>query len=489
MDKLKRHITQPISIAPLAMFRVLFGGIMLLSIIRFAARGWIYELYIDPVYFFSYYGFEWVKPLGEIGTLVIFGLMALSALGIMLGSFYRVATVLFFLTFTYVELIDKSNYLNHYYFVSLISFLLIWLPANRYFSLDVWRKPSLLCQQVPAWQINILKFQLGLVYVYAGIAKLNPYWLFEAMPLKMWLPAHADFPLIGWLFTYEWTAFAFSWGGAIYDLFIVFFLSMASTRIWAYMAVLGFHLMTAALFQIGMFPYIMILATLIFFSANFHESIIRKTQSLFSYIKGQPDRHAERSRSIIIETRSLPNVPFDFAQGDKLKPKFGHNLSSKIVLGMLLIFMLIQIILPWRYLLYPGNLFWNEEGYRFSWRVMLMEKAGYTTFNIKDSKTGREGEANLCQYLTANQQKMMATQPDMILQFAHFLDQEYRKQGIEDPEIRVDAYATLNGRGSRLFIDPSIDLSLQKESFAHKKWVLPWETPQKSPITSFEPSL
>ena len=81
----------------------------------------------------------------------------------------------------------------------------------------------------------------------------------------------------------------------------------------------------------------------------------------------------------------------------------------------------------------------------------------------------------------------MSTQPDMILQYAHFLEDKYQEQGIADPEIRVEAYVTLNGSGSRLFIDPEVDLTRERESFAHKDWILPFESPRSvSPLLAHE---
>ncbi|MEX2402470.1 MAG: HTTM domain-containing protein, partial [Rhodothermales bacterium] len=271
---MRKLVTSQTSIAPLAVFRALFGAVMLASIVRFAAKGWIGELYVEPTYFFSYYGFEWVAAPGEAGMYALFLVMALAAAGIMLGRHYRMAAVVFFLTFTYVELIDKTNYLNHYYFVSIISFLLIWVPANRHFSLDVRKRPELKVDTVPAWTVNIFKLQLGLVYFFAGLAKLHPEWLLDAMPLALWLPAHAHLPIVGGLLEEPLTAYALSWAGATYDLTIVFFLMWSRTRAAAYTAVVVFHLTTALLFQIGMFPYIMILCTLIFFPAAFHERVI-----------------------------------------------------------------------------------------------------------------------------------------------------------------------------------------------------------------------
>ncbi len=453
MTAIDKYVHQQIPIAPLAVFRALFGFIMLVSIIRFAYRGWIQELYIDPDFFFKYCGFEWVQPLGRSGMYLIFALMGLSALAVMLGLFYRVAIVLFFTTFTYVELIDLTNYLNHYYFVSIVSFLLIFVPANRAFSLDVIRDRSLLRATVPAWTINIFKIQLGIVYCYAGLAKLNVDWLFRAMPLKIWLPAKSHLPVIGFLFNYKWTPFVFSWFGAIYDLFIVFFLLNRKTRIYAYGAVIIFHLLTLYLFQIGMFPYIMILSTLIFFPASFHQQVI--------------DRFSK------ISPFSNLTIEQDFSSPPLEYPSY---LNRKLLNGMLAVYLAFQLLFPFRYLLYPGQLFWTEQGYRFSWRVMLMEKAGYVVFHIHDPVTGKREQVRNYDYLTPNQEKMMSTQPDMILQFAHFLADEYHKKGFEKPVITAESYVTLNGRRSQPLIDPTINLVDVQQVSGRQDWLLPLNT-------------
>lgn len=438
---------------------------MLISTIRFAAMGWIYDLYIRPDYFFTFLGFDWVTPLGGTGMYVLFSIMGIAALGIMLGFYYRIAIVMFFLTFTYVELIDKTNYLNHYYFVSIISFLLMFVPAHRYFSLDILRKPNLKALKVPAWMINIFKLQLGIVYFYAGAAKLNPDWLFNAMPMKIWLPANAHLPIIGWLLDYEITAYIFSWAGAFYDLTIVFFLLYKPTRKLAYASVIIFHMLTYFLFQIGMFPFIMILSTLIFFSAEFHENLIKYTKNIWvnlhSYIFAKEDSRvpstSQQSKSIAVQ-----------------------NSTSTIIAGILVLHFLLQILLPLRFALYPGNVFWHEQGYRFSWRVMLMEKAGYAVFHVHNAKTNKTWEVSNWKHLTENQEKMMATQPDMILQFAHYLEDHYQKQGIEDVKITAESHVTLNGRRSQLLVDPDVDLTKIERGFSHKDWVRPFDKTKKS---------
>ncbi|MEM1137137.1 MAG: HTTM domain-containing protein [Bacteroidota bacterium] len=486
--------TRKVSPASLVTFRVLFGFMMLVSIIRFAANGWIKSLYIDPTFFFSYYGFEWIKPLGNFGMYLLFAIMGLSALSIMLGAFYRIGATTFFLSFTYVELIDKSNYLNHYYFVSIIALLLIFLPAHTRFSIDILRSPRIITNQVPMWVKWVIPVQLAIVYFFAGLAKLNPDWLLEALPLKIWLPSRSDLPLIGSLLIKEWVAYIFSWFGAVYDLTIVFFLLYPKTRWLAYFTVIVFHIMTGILFQIGMFPYIMIVSTLVFFPDKYHEnainflsgllnrlsnflsSIFSGLYSIFHTSKDFPPKLVDSVAQATYFQNTFPKILTQQNHKKISSPgSFYYSYKTRLIKILFVSFFILQLALPFRYLLYPGNLFWTEEGYRFSWRVMLMEKAGYAIFHITDNETGNNWEVNNSEYLTPNQEKMMATQPDMILQFAHFLKEEYRKKGLEDISITTESYVALNGKRSKLYIDPKADLTKVAESFRHKTWILPFE--------------
>lgn len=450
LARIQEAITGPRRIAPLVTLRIAFGLLMFLSTIRFIAKGWVNEFYIAPQFHFTFYGFHWIKPLGATGMYAVFGLMLFTSLFIALGFFYRFSAVLFFICFCYVELIDKTFYLNHYYFVSLISFLLILVPANRYFSLDVLLYPDTKTTLVPGWTINIFKLQIVIVYFYAGLAKLTFDWLFHAMPLKIWLPANAHLPVIGFLLTKEWVAYLFSWFGAIFDLTIAFFLLYQPTRKIAYVVVIIFHVATGLLFKIGIFPYVMIFMTIIFFSEDFHVRFIERLGTLFG-----------RSQS---DDRSM-------APSNMLSLSSPQN---KLVYGVLSLYFLLQIIIPLRFLFYPGKLLWTEEGFRFSWRVMLMEKGGTAFFYVKDAITGKESEVNNAQFLTPMQERMMATQPDMILQYAQYLRSRYIDKGVVNPAVRTEAYVTLNGSGSRLFVDSSIDLSKQQESFLPKSWILPF---------------
>jgi len=431
---------ESISNAPLVVFRLAFGLMMIGSVIRFALNGWIETMYIQPKFHFAYYGFEWIQKPSPEWIYVLFGLILLGAIGITLGALYRISTVIFFLTFTYVELIDKTYYLNHYYFVSLVAFLLIWLPAHRRFSLDVLLFPKIATNQCRRFELSVIRMQVGILYVYAGLAKINSDWLLRAMPLRIWLAANGHLPIIGTLLTKTWVAFLFSWFGMIYDVTIPFFLSLKKTRAFAYLSVIVFHMLTALLFPIGVFPFVMIMSALIFFPIQTHERWLSKMEQTFQFPALQS------------QTRSTQS--------------FTQWLFAS--------FVIFQLVFPWRYLLYPDNLFWHEQGYRFSWRVMLMEKVGMANFKVIDEKR-RTLEIDNMDFLTPLQEKMMATQPDMILQFAHYLEQGFKKEGMSDPKVFVDAYATLNGRSTRRFIDPEVDLSEIKDSWTHKQWILSYE--------------
>lgn len=420
---------------------------MLASIIRFWSYGWIDKLYIQPKFFFSYYGFEFVKPLGEF-TYVLFLICAISALMVALGYYYRFAMSLFFLSLTYIELMDKTTYLNHYYFISLLSFLMIFLPANAYFSLDAKRKSRLAFQEVPQWTIDAVKLLLGIVYCYAGLAKLNSDWLISAMPLKIWLPARYDLPMLGNLLQKEWVHYAFSWSGALYDLLIPFLLLYRRTRVPAFGAVVIFHALTRIIFPIGMFPYVMIVSALIFFDSDVHKKILNLL-----------------GRALKVSTRSSDN-------GRVLLS--GPSTFNKLKLYGLSLFFVLQLLLPFRHLLYNDELFWTEEGYRFSWRVMLMEKAGYASFKVVDEISGKRFYVDNSDFLTAFQEKQMATQPDFMLEYAHYLKRHFEAQGHENLQVFVESYVALNGRRSKLYIDPDVDLTQFNESFKHKTWILPF---------------
>ncbi|MEZ4449072.1 MAG: HTTM domain-containing protein [Nannocystaceae bacterium] len=439
------RLGRPVDAASLSAFRIAFGALMLAGTLRFAARGWIHDLYVAPPLHFHYWGFGFVEPLPPAGMVAAFVALGGLSLLIAVGVATRAALAAFFVVFTYVELIDKATYLNHYYFVSVLSLLMIALPLDRAWSITAWRarrRGRPIAPVVPAWAVAAVRLQLGLVYFFAGVAKLRPDWLLEAQPLRLWLAARADLPLVGpWLRLPE-VAYAMSWAGAIFDLSAPFLLLWPRARPLALAAVVVFHGLTGLLFPaIGMFPWIMALSALIFLPPGWPRALGRRLG-----ITG-PERPVPRDMS----TRTaLPRA-----------------LAAALALHFAL-----QLGLPLRRLAYPGDTAWTEEGFRFAWQVMLVEKVGMVTYRVRDRASGRERRVDPEPRLSAQQAKQMAIAPDMILEYAHWIAAEEAAQG-RDVEVRADAFVTYNGRPSARLLDPEVDLARERDGLAAKPWILP----------------
>ncbi len=440
-----KPLFEPIDIASLAVFRMLFGLLMCISMVRFLAKGWVETLYLQPTFFFTYPGFSWVHPWPAWGMYAHVALLALLALLVACGWYYRVSITLFCALFTYFELIDQTNYLNHYYLISLVSFLMIFCPLYRAFSIDVRRCALLTRATVSAGVLWLLRCQVALVYLFAGISKINGDWLWYAQPLNIWLTAYADMPILGWLFGQVWVHYAMSWTTIIFELTIVGFLLWHRTRWLAYPILVAFHLATLKLFHIGMFPWIMIVMTTLFFPPDWPR-------------RWWPARHTDTYTPTI----STP-------------PRYKRQ---RIGLSLALIYLCIQCAVPLRAYMYPDSVLWTENGMRFAWRVMLMEKTGHVDFEVRDPQHGRVWRISPDDYLTPRQAKMTATRPAMIQQLAQAIAQDFRQKGLSNVTVHAAAYVSLNGRPSQRFIDFDIDLAQTPRELSEVPWILPLqETP------------
>ncbi len=433
--RLRLALARPIDAASLLAFRALFGGLLLISVIRFAANGWIAAIYLEPAYHFPYWGFGWLRPWPGIGMYLEFLALALAAVCLTLGLWHRLAALVCFVLFTHIELLDKAAYLNHYYFVSVILLLLLCMPLGRL-------REHQARTTAPAWTLYALRLQVGLVYGFAGLAKLRGDWLLRAQPLKLWLAPHADFPVLGPLFARPETAYVMSWAGAAFDLTVPFLLLHRRSRPYAFVALLGFHALTGALFPIGMFPWIMSCAALLFFPPDWPRRLRRAL--------GRP-------------------VPADISH----VPADSHAPLGRLALAALALHFGVQLLLPLRHHLYPGDHGWHEQGFRFAWHVMLVEKTGVVTYRVRDPASGRVFVVHPEDALTVQQAKQMAFQPDMILDYAHRIAADYEARGLPGVEVRADAYVAYNGRPGARLIDPTVDLARERDGLAGKTWILP----------------
>ncbi len=433
------------------MFRVLFGLLVSVGALRFLLHGWIDPFFVQPKFFFKYWGFSWVEPLGSDGMHAVFIALVVLGVTVALGAFYRISIVALFLLFAYVELLDVTHYLNHYYLLSLLAFLLCFLPLHRSFSVDSWRASTTLSVQ-PAWVLWLLRFQVGVVYFFAGLAKAGTDWLFHAQPLGIWMSARVDTPLLGELLTDPLAPVLMSWGGFLYDTTVVAFLLYARTRPWAFLVLVAFHTAVGYFFNIGMFPFIMVSCALIFFSPSWPRRFVPNVLL---------------SRWPAPESESIPSAE---PSGETFEPL---PWRSKLAVAAVALYCTFQVVMPLRTHFYTGDVLWHEQGMRWSWRVMVREKNGSVTYRVKLPSRTRERLVYPSRYLTRHQEREMSSQPDMILQLAHRIAQDFRAKGHENVEVRVDALVSLNGRPPQRMIDPHLNLAEISDSLAPALWILP----------------
>jgi hypothetical protein len=432
---LRERALRPVDIASLATFRIVFGVVMLAGIVRLMTTGWIETMYEAPRFYFKYAGFGWVEP-PPWGMYAHYAGLAVLALAIAAGAFYRVAIIGFVVGFAWSQLIDVTNYLNHNYLVVLLGGLLACLPANAAWSIDARRDPSIARATIPAWFVWLLRFQVGVVYVFAGLAKAKADWLVHAQPLDLWLAARTETPVVGPWLDEPWVAYAASWGGFLFDTTIVAWLLWRVTRPYAYGLVVVFHGATGYLFNIGMFPIIMTTSALIFFSPSWPRRFVR--------------------------------WPID---GRDAAPRAPH----RIVVVAVAAYVAIQIALPLRHVVYPGNVLWNEDGMRFAWHVLVRAKKGSVTF-VARFADGRKLEVSPHAYLTPRQEREMSGQPDLIVQLGHHIAADLRTRYPGRPfTLHADTRVSLNGRDPVPMIDPAVDLTRIRD-IGPRDWVLPAPT-------------
>lgn len=425
-----RRLFAPVDIASIALFRAAFGLLMLWHVLQYLWGGRLERAYLTPVFFFKYPGFEWVERAAPETMKLIFGAMAVSALLIAVGLAYRAACAALCLGHTYMFLLDTAQYQNHLYLISLLAFLMILVPAHRSFSLEAAWRPKLRSDTIPAWCLWLLRFQLGIPYFYGGLAKLNADWLLRAQPMRLWLKEGTEGGLRLPAFKEAWAAYAFSWGGMLFDLLVVPALMWRRTRVPALILTVSFHLTNSELFTIGVFPWLMIAALGLYLPPSW-------------------------PRRLGLIGRSRRPSP-----GAATAPAEPRPAWRAAVLALLVAWGAFQLLFPFRHFLYPGNVDWTEEGHRFSWRMKLRDKRGDIRFVALDPASGKAFPlSDLDAVVTERQRRMMEHDPEMMHELARHLARRLREAGFGEVEIHAATSISFNGRRKQPLVDPEADLA------------------------------
>jgi hypothetical protein len=429
-----------IDIASLVFFRIAFGGLLCWQLLDYFRHDWIRQVYIEPAFHFFYFGFEWVAPWPGVGMQLHFGALLLCAILILVGFCYRLAAAVLFVGYTALFLMERTQYNNHYYLICLLSGLLIFLPCHRAVALDALLKPKLRSSRAPSWALNILRFQMAVVYLFGAVAKMNSDWLFRAEPLGHWVreffASSALFSAPDSILQQPYWGFAFSWAGMLFDLLIVPLLLWPRSRRLALYAAIWFHLINTFLFNLGIFPLLAMALTLMFLPSDWPRTLLRRWGCLW---------------------KSAAEPTTSFALGR----------AGSLALGL---FVAVQLSLPLRPFLYPGNVLWTEEGYDFSWHMKISRKEAAVEWDLRAA--GRPVQTAATSVLTEDQYRSMAMKPDLLLQFAHFLGRQLRREGHTEVEVRARTHVSLNGRPPQLLVDPDQDLLKVKRSLLACRWLV-----------------
>jgi hypothetical protein len=345
--------------ASLAVFRIFYGLILFLESVTLffpsnSAAGRVpLDVYYRDVsggFHFPYPGFEWLPmfPSEVMSGLAV--MMGICGLAIATGLLYRASAITGFLIWMYFYLVESTRtyWMSHYYLMDIIGLVMCFLPAARRWSVDGLIFPGDKSACVPMWSIAVLRFQLVVTYFYAGMAKVNADWLLDFQPVGYFLSQpHVD-ELPGFIanaLSTRMAAAVISWSGALFDLLIGFVMLMPAWRITGMVFMVLFHAMNHFLLfrDIGWFPLLGILTSFIFFAPSW------------------PVRFCNWFGARLI--------PASDSEETEQGAGASRKSNAPLVLGAVGLWAVIQIAVPLRHLLIPGDARFTFEGLAFSWRL------------------------------------------------------------------------------------------------------------------------
>lgn len=394
--------------------------------------GWVHETFVESKFTFTFIGLEWLNILHGEWMNGYFAVMGAAGLMIMLGWYYRISAFTFFIMWAGVYFAQKSHYNNHYYLLMVMSFVMFLLPAHKSYSVDVKLGRTKKEDTCPRVAIFYFIIQVGIIYVFASMHKLYPDWL-AVKPFDVWFKSKSDYWLIGPLLQETWFKYFIAYGGIIYDGSIVFLLLFKRTRLVAFILSIVFNLSNSAIFQIGIFPYLMIALSMLFFEPD-------QIRKIFF-----------RKKTQVEPVNKMLPLPITYA---------------------LITYFVISIMVPLRHHLFPGDAHFTEEGHRLAWRMMLRAKTSHAAVTVMDKATGTEEIVDLDQYLSPLQKRKIGGYPDMLWSLAQRIKEDYKRNG-KEVSVFVNASVSLNGRPYQALIDKETDLAAVKwERFKHSDWIL-----------------
>ena len=420
----------------LVLFRAVFGLLITTEAFGAIATGWVRRTLVEPPFTFNFIGFDFLQYLQGDLMYYYFGIMGIFGIFVMLGYKYRVSMIAYAIMWSGVYFMQKSSYNNHYYLMMLLCWIMAFLPANRWFSVDAKINSEIKSPSMPRWVILILILQVLIVYTYASVAKLYPGWLDASAP-ALFMSGKKDYWLIGDFLQVKWVHWCMAYVGIFFDLLIVPLMLWRRTRFLGFMISVFFHLFNSIVFQIGIFPYMSIAFALFFFTPE------------------------------TLQRRFLPQKKL-YTDGEIIIPK-----NKTLLIGIISIYFLFQIGLPLRHWFFKDDVLWTEEGHRLSWRMMLRSKSGTLNVYVMDKATGEKKRYKYWDILGKKQNASVRTKPDIMWQLAQKIKEIEAAEG-RDVSVYLEAMVSINSGPYHPFTDATVDLAAEKwHPFKHSDWILP----------------
>lgn len=420
----------------LVLFRVVFGLLITTEAFGAIMTGWVRRVLVEPPFTFNFIGFDFLQYLQGDLLYYYFAVMGIFGLFVMLGYKYRFSMIAYAIMWTAVYLMQKSSYNNHYYLMMLLCWIMAFLPANRWFSVDAKLNPELKNPAIPRWVLLVLILQVWIVYTFASVAKFYPDWLNASMTALL-MSDKSDYWLIGGLLQKSWMHWTIAYTGIFFDLLIVPLMLWKRTRLLGFFIAIIFHLFNSFIFHIGIFPYMSIAFALFFFSPE------------------------------ILQKRFLPKKKL-YTGNEIIIPK-----HKNLIVGVFSVYFLFQLGLPLRHWFFKDDVLWTEEGHRLSWRMMLRAKSGTLTVFVVDKANGEKKLYNYMNLIGEKQQGSVATKPDIMWQLAQKIKKVEAKKG-KDVAVYMESMVRINGGTFYPFTNPEVDLAAEEwHPFKHSEWILP----------------
>jgi vitamin K-dependent gamma-carboxylase len=443
----RQWLMRPVSGLNLGILRFGFGSLMVVMLSKYAG---MITPYFTKDSSIPYPGLEFIKPLAEDPLRTLFYIGMAVAILTALGVFFRYSCFLLTLVLAYALFLNRVIFNNHYYLFILISFLLVFTNADERFSLrSVFRnKPKV---NIPYWQYFILQLQIGVVFFFGGISKINADWLSGAVTDPMMWSAFGKFDQL------HLVSLIFAWTGMLFDLLIPFFLFFRRTRKYAVVAVVLFNLINGLVLfdNIGLFPYTMIVLTvLVFLDPGYIQKWAQKAK------RKSADSHVENG---------LAGIP-----------------AMQVWTPLLILYFVFQFTFPLRQFFIPGNPDWTGLGVTFAWRMKSSSKLIKLQFKAIDKATGK---------FLSDVQMGFDFKTEQIYAYTHYavwymaqrVHQRFAERGRPDFGVVADYYVSMNGQPMQKAIDPAVDLSaVQYHPYGGNTWMLPWHRKSRKEIEKIQ---